>query len=139
MYTFNNFCFGHKLAKDKELNNLVHEYDLAFSTVINGKNFEIDFPYHGGQVRGDCYSCIFGTVITDDDQNNQYIDTVRSVKESDYLTDYQQFINELILSLEADITNCSDDELDDYQDFVNRLKEFIHNNKPEFYSVEASS
>ena len=139
MYTFNEFCFGHKLSKNKELNNALDEIGFEFSTIINNRRYQIYFPYHGGQVRGDCYSCIFGTSITDDDQNDSYTDTVRNAKESDYLTDYNQFINELVLDLESDIENCHSDELEEYTDLVNHLKSFILNNKPEFYSVECSS
>jgi len=45
MYTFNLFCFGHEMAEDPELNNLLHEFDFELSRKINGKKFEIDFPY----------------------------------------------------------------------------------------------
>lgn len=139
MYTYNLFCYGHQLSKDKELNNLLWSYDIYFPKKINGKDFEVHFPYHGGQVRGDCLSCIFGTVITDDDQNNLFVDTIRNSKESDYLDDYNQYLSDLFQELDNDIQNCSDDEKDEYVNLVNRLKDFIKNNKPDFYCVEASS
>ena len=59
MYTFNNFIFGHELGKNKELNNLLHDFDIEIRMMINDKLHEIDFPYHGGQVRGETYSCVF--------------------------------------------------------------------------------
>ena len=84
MYTFNIYCFGHDLSLNKELNNKLSEFDFEFSTKINGRNWEINFPYHGGQVQGDCYSCIFGTQITDDDNNKNYIKEVCDVTENGY-------------------------------------------------------
>ena len=77
MYTFNIYCFGHDLSLNKELNNKLSEFDFEFSTKINGRNWEINFPYHGGQVHGDCYSCVFGTQITDDDNNKNYIKEIK--------------------------------------------------------------
>lgn len=100
MYTFNLFCFGHQLEKNPELNNLLCEMDLDFSATINGKRFEVDFPYHGGKCRGDVYSCVFGTIITDDDQNILFVDTIRNSKESDYLDDYNQFLDQLFKVLD---------------------------------------
>jgi hypothetical protein len=139
MYTFNLFCFGHQLSKNPELNNLLNEYDLEFHTTINGKRFEVDFPYHGGQCRGDVYSCVFGTIITDDDQNIMYVDTIRNAKESDYLDDYNQFLDQLFKGLDDDIQNCGIHEKEEFKNIVTKLKDFIANNEPEFYCVEASS
>lgn len=100
MYTFSYFCFGHELSVDKELNNSLNDMlDLSFSRTINGKKFEAFFPYHGGQVKGDCYSCVFGIIITDSYNNKQFLKTIRACKESDYINDYNQFIVALISEL----------------------------------------
>jgi len=145
MYTFNYFCFGHQLAKDPALNNLLNEYDMEFRKTINGKEFQVYFPYHGGQVRGDIYSCVFGTIITDDDQNILYVDTIRNSKESDYLSDYNKFIESLLIELNHQLSEYPtsdpeiDKEIEEYESVVVKLKEFLKNNKPDFYCVEASS
>ena len=139
MYTFNYLCFGHDLSKDKNLNNSLRDYDVEFNTIINGKEYQIDFPYHGGQVSGDCYSCVFGTIISDDDNNPSYIRDIRNAKESDYINDYNKFIDILIKELDEDVKNASVHEKELYIDLVNDLKKFLKSNNPEFYSVEASS
>lgn len=134
MYTYNLYCFGHQLSSDKELNNLLHDNDLEFSKKIGNREWEVDFPYHGGQVRGDCYSCVFGTIITDDDNNTDYINEIRKSNEEDYIKDYKSFLSILL------------DELDNYiklepelEKVISKLKEFLDKNKPTFYSVQVSS
>ena len=136
MYTFNYFCFGHKLSIDKELNNELHDNDFSFSRKINNRIYEIHFPYHGGQVSGDCYSCVFGTIITDDDGNPDYIDEVRNAQESDYIDDYNTFIMEMTIEFESD--SYSEFEMHILKIF-SKLKKFLSENNPEFYSVQASS
>ena len=69
MYTYNILCFGHELSANKELNNFLLMYDVEFFDVIKGNEWQVSFPYHGGQVKGDTHSCVFGTIITDDDDN----------------------------------------------------------------------
>lgn len=134
MYTFNYFCFGHDLSKDKNLNNSLHDWDVEFNKIINGREYQIDFPYHGGQVRGDCYSCVFGTIISDDDHNPSYIKDIKNAKESDYINDYNKFIDILIEELELHLHHEKG-----FINVVENLKNFLKNNSPEFYSVEASS
>ena len=137
MYTFNIFCFGHDLSLNKELNNKLSEFDFEFNTNINGRNWEINFPYHGGQVQGDCYSCIFGTQITDDDNNKNYIKEIKNAKESDYIDSYNQFLKILISELE-NYTNLDEYE-EEIKKIIEELKIFLSENEPGFYSVEASS
>lgn len=131
MYTFNLFCFGHELAQDPELNNLLNEYDFDLRHKINGRQFEVNFPYHGGQCRGDVYSCVFGIQISDSDFNPNFVKEIRSAKYEDYIDDYNQFIE----WLKSEITTW-DDEV---TEVVQRLITFLDTNKPDFYSVEASS
>lgn len=134
MYTSNCFCFGHQLASDKKLNNLLQDWDVYFKININGRYWVVDFPYHGGQIDGDTYSCIFGTNITDDDDNPFYIDEVRNAKEEDYLTDYKIFLGKVVSGLEQDAKLQPE-----FKDVVDKLKKFLQTNKPKFYSVEISS
>lgn len=133
MYTYNLVCYGHELSLDPVLNNLLRELDLEISTKINNKKWEIDFPYHGGQCMGDVYSCVFGTIITDDDNPN-LIDEIRNLKEEDYAYDYDTFL-EFVFN---EIENLMETETE-FIEVFNRLNEFIHNNKPNFYQVEVSS
>ncbi len=140
MYIYNEFIFGHQLSIDKELNNDLCDYDIEYQKTINGKKFEIDFPYHGGQVNGDTYSCVFGVVITDNDGNPNFIDEVRNSKEEDYLSDYNIFITSLIKDINDNRGLEEDEEMNkDYENFANRLIEFLQSNKPKFYEVELSS
>ena len=138
MYTYNLYCFGHKLSEDKELNNLLREYDISFSRKINNRLWEVDFPYHGGQVRGDCYSCVFGTIITDDDNNDNYINEIRNSSEKDFVKDYNEFLSILISELEKDISASLETEKE-FGSVVSRLKTFLEKNSPTFYSVQVSS
>jgi hypothetical protein len=133
MYTYNLYCFGHQLSSDKNLNNLLHEYDLEFSRTIDGKLWEVDFPYHGGQVRGDCYSCVFGTIITDDD-NPDYINLIRKSNENDFIKEYKKFLDILLSELDKDV------ELEpEIEKVVSKLKDFLSKNEPTFYTVQVSS
>lgn len=134
MYTFNYYVFGHRMAENKEINNTLNEFDIEFSTKVSGKTYEVDFPYHGGQVSGDLYSCVFGTIITDDDNNPDYINDVRSSKEDDYIKDYNIFLDQLKKNL---TDNLGED--DDYDNFVPKLIDYLDSNSPTFYAVEASS
>lgn len=132
MYTFNLFCFGHELAQDPELNNLLNEYDFDLRHKINGRQFEVNFPYHGGQCRGDVYSCVFGTQISDSDFNPNFVKEIRSAKYEDYIDDYNQFIE----WLKSEITTWDDEGI---EEIAQRLITFLDTHKPDFYSVEASS
>lgn len=138
MYTYNLFCFGHQLSKDKQLNNELNEMDAEFTTNIGNTRWELDFPYHGGQVSGDVYSCVFGTIITDDDGNEFYTDEVRLAKEENYIEGYNTFLERLFVRLEEDIDSCEDFK-SEFESAVNRLKKFVKDNKPKFYSVQVSS
>lgn len=134
MYTYNMYCFGHKLAENKELNNLFHDLDVEFFTEINNREWGISLPYHGGQILGDCYSTIFGISITDDDHNPNLIQEIQKFDENEYLIDYSEFLSQFLKSLEED-----SEEDSDIKDLLLKLKEFIEQNKPTFYSVEVSS
>jgi hypothetical protein len=134
MYIINNFVYGHKMAEHKELNNELWQFELEFRKVINGKRYEVDFPYHGGQIRGDVISVIFGTVITDDDGNSDYSKEIRLAKEEDYEKEYQIFLEAYIEDL-----NANKGEESDYDQFVEKLIPFLRATKPDFYTVESSS
>ncbi len=137
MYIYNNFVFGHDLSKEPELNNETWSWDITIHERINNRLFEIDFPYHGGQCKGNVYSCIFGTIITDSDPTNKnFAKEVRSAKEEDYIDDYKLFISK-VKSLLIEDSLISDE--DGFPSFLTRLFNFIDSNEPEFYMVEVSS
>lgn len=137
MYTFNLFVFGHDMSIDPDLNNDIHEFDVEMSRNINSRKYEIDLPYHGGQCAGDLYSVIFGTIVTDDDHNKDYVNIIRNAKEIDYIEDYNSFLTEVKKGLIQDTEGGYGEEK--FRGFVNKLIEFLDNNKPGFYTVEASS
>ena len=123
MYICNIFCFGHKMADNKKLNNFISDLDLEFSKSINGKIYEVSYPYHGGQVNGD-------------DNNPNYINEIRNAKEEDYIKEYNIFISEYINILKNDdFSYLNEDELK----ILKELIDFLEKTKPCFYSVEISS
>lgn len=66
------------------------------------------------------------------------MDEIKSAKEENYIDDYNTFLKKVFSRLEEDME--SDDEFRKFcEPTVNRLKEFIKNNKPTFYTVEVSS
>lgn len=142
MYTYNLFCFGHELAIDHKLNNLLAEYDFYIKTEIGGKVFGVDFPYHGRQCKGDTYSCLFGCEITDSDCNPNFIKEIRAADENDYLEHYNDFLK--ALKVQAD--EWTEEWVEDYRDqaqafkeIVERLFKFLDDNEPCFYTIEVSS
>ena len=139
MYTFNIYCFGHDFSLNKELNNKLSEFDFEFSTKINGRNWEINFPYHGGQVYGDCYSCVFGTQITDDDNNKNYIKEIKNAKESDYIDGYNQFLKIFLSELSVENYTILDENKEEIKKIIDDIIIFLSTNEPGFYSIEASS
>lgn len=154
MYTYNNFVYGHDLSINKELNNNISEFDISFQSNINGKNYEVNSPYHGGQVNGDTMSVIFGHILTDDDDKSNYVMTVRSAKEEDYQEDYKLFLERFFINEQEGIDEMKDvtselgrwyveqnrtQQITEYETFINQLKDFTDNNLPTFYQVEASS
>lgn len=136
MYTFNYYVYGHKMSANSELNNELWEFDPEFSQTINGKYYEVNFPYHGGQVNGDVLSCVFGTTVTDDDQNPNLINEIRNFNEDDYKNDYLDFLQNFKNNLNANLGVPGEE---DYDLFVNKLISFLDSTDPELYSVEASS
>lgn len=136
MYTFNVLCYGHKMSVNKELNNFIHDYDLVYDSKIDGKNYEVSTPYHGGQCAGDLYSTVFGIQITDDDGNPNYVDEVRAIKESDYTESYNKFVLEYIEDMKSLI---EDEEFSDEKETLLELVDFLINTEPSLYSVELSS
>lgn len=134
MYTYNLVCYGHQLSLNPDLNNSLNELDLEISTRINNKKWEIDFPYHGGQCSGDVYSCVFGTIIIDDDNNPNFVDEIRNLKEEDYASDYDTFLDFVFKEIE-DIMETEPDIVEVF----NSLNEFVRNNQPKFYQVQVSS
>ncbi len=132
MYTYNLFCYGHVMANNPELNEELHENDVQFKTTINGKTYEIDFPYHGGQTAGDIASCVFGTVIHDDyHKNANFVKLIKNAKESDYKDNYNQFLKQLFEYL------TSGEYISEKS--IKELKHFLDKNQPEFYLLEVSS
>lgn len=139
MYTIKNYLFGHNFSLDKKLNNEVWEYDLFYDEKINDKRFVIDLPYHGGQVRGDIYTVFCGIIITDDDQNDIFLDEIRISNREDYETDYNTFIDMVISDLYENKKYCSIDEIDNYSTFIENFIKFVKENKSDFYFAESSS
>ena len=133
MYTYNLFCFGHNLDKDEKLKEDIHEFDIAFNKKIGNHKYELSFPYHGG---ADSPPCVLGTQITDDDGNSNYIAEVRLAKESDYINDYNLFVEHMIKGLGEDMIAEPDE---DFKRVAEGFKSFLQNTKPEFYSVQVSS
>jgi hypothetical protein len=123
------------MAVNRELNNFIHEYDLVYDSKIDGEQYEVSTPYHGGQCAGDLYSTVFGIQITDDDSNPNYVDEVRAFKESDYKESYNKFVIEYIDVLKSFI---EDDEFLDERETLLELVDFL-NTEPSLYSVELSS
>lgn len=136
MYTFNYFCFGHKLSNNKELNNELQNWDFSYKKIINNRKFELYFPYHGGQVLGDTYSCVLGIIISSDESNPNYINEIRNAKESDYLDDYNLFLSDMLKDFDSD--NYAEFEIE-VLETIAKFKDFLTKNNPEFYHVEASS
>jgi hypothetical protein len=136
MYTFKHYVYGHDLSKEPELNNGLWEFDLCYSKVINDKEFEIEYPYHGGQISGDVYSCIFGCIITDDDNNDNLISEIQNFKKEDYEKDYLTFIDFVKKDL---IDNKGIDDDTNYDSLVDKIISFLDSNEPKLYTVEASS
>lgn len=141
MYTYNLFCYGHRLGVKKDLNNKLMDFDIEFLKNINGKLWEVHFPYHGGQCGDMVYSCVFGHTITHDDNNPKYINIIRTSKEDDYQSDYETFLEYFYAELDNIHKKYFEGESneEEFTKFVEELKEFIGSNEPGFYSVEASS
>ena len=139
MYTFNTYVFGHNTKKDEKIHNLFLIYDLYFSEVYNGMKFEVDTPYHGGALKELEFPVIIGHTITDDDDNPDFLNEVRSSKEEDFIDSYQLFINDFKKIITDDIDRCDEFEKEEYEKDVNTILTFLDNNKPEFYLVECSS
>jgi predicted house-cleaning noncanonical NTP pyrophosphatase (MazG superfamily) len=129
-------CYGHQLGINKKLNNFIYDYELVYDNIIDGKNYEVSTPYHGGQCAGDLYSTVFGIQITDDDNNPNYVSEVRSAKESDYKESYDKFLSEYINEI---YTFINDDEFSDEKETLLELVDFLNTSEPCIYSVELSS
>lgn len=138
MYTYNEFVFGQNLSLNKELNLQIEEFLLEFSYNINGKTFKLDHPYHGGQVAGDNSSVVLGHVITDDDDNPEYIDVVRNSKEEDYINDYNEFIKQMKAEL-LTIRGTVGEGGEEFDKTIDDLIEFLDSAPLGFYTVEISS
>lgn len=130
MLIYNIFCFGHRIADNEKLNNLLFEFDLEISKKINNKKWEISFPHHSIQISG-AYSCLFGTEITSDYNNPNFINIVRLSDVNNYLHDYNLFLSQVISNFES-IAKLEPE----FKQVVDILKEFIENNKADFYLVE---
>ena len=131
------FCYGINTSVNEVLNNFIADYDLEFSKKVNKINYEVSTPYHGGQCSGDIYSVVFGTYITDDDNNPDYIKTIRTSNEEDYKESFDIFKSEYIDELKSILESDSFDE--EETKLFNELIIFIENEEPSFYDVEASS
>lgn len=149
MYVINNFMYGHNMSKNKKLNNFIHDFDIEFDgKTINGVEYQVDCPYHGGQVLGDTYSVMFGVFITYDDQNPSYVEEVRNTSEDKYNKGYQEFIKLYLENLDEYIEetkswgkedNWSEGDKKEFEKTALELKKFLTETEPEFYSVESSS
>lgn len=141
MYIINNLMYGHNLSENRELSELIWEYDVDFKREKNGVCYRVHRPYHGGQVADEIPSIMFGAEITDDDGNRDYIKQAREAKEETYQKDYQEFVQEFLTDLKANVgldEDYADDE-EDYSKFVEKMEKFLSENEPEIYSVESSS
>lgn len=143
MYTFNNFCYGIDMSVNPTLNNFILEQDLVYNNKINGMQYEVSTPYHGGQCLGDVYSIIMGINITDDDNNPEYVNEIRSVNECTYQEEFEIFRQEYLAELDLIADEWkgwnTKGQYDDGLVMLNELKEFITNSIPGFYTVELSS
>jgi hypothetical protein len=120
------------MSENPKLNNFIHDMDLEFSY----NKYEVDCPYHGGLIRGDIFPIIFGIQITCDDDNPDYINTIRNAKEEDYIQPYNEFLKEYLNFLKFDdFSDCDEDVLKNLSELI----EYLENTNPCFYSVEASS
>ncbi len=142
MYTFNNFCYGINTSVNPELNNFISDSDLVYKNKINGIQYEVSSPYHGGKCLGDVYSVIMGTIITQDD-DPEYTNEVRTADENDYREHFKKFIEEYLVELDLISEEWNgwngNGEYDDGIVMIEELKEFIKNAIPGFYIVELSS
>ena len=136
MYIINNFVFGHDLSKDREVKNGLHDMDVYFKKNVDKIDFEVSTPYHGGQCGDVSYSVIFGTIITDDDGNPDYVKGVRNAKAEHYVEAYAKFLTAFKRDLLDNVVAFDDPE---YAEYVPKLIEFLDTNEPDFYSVESSS
>lgn len=137
MYIINNFVYGHRMFRSPALNNEMVENELSFRTNVNGKIYEVDFPYHGGQVDGDIYSVIMGHLITSDDGNENYTDEMIAViqNENEYREEYNIFLKRYIENIEGGRGGYGEN----YDSVLDDLIEYLNNTEPEFYTVQSSS
>ena len=119
------------MSNNPKLNNFIYDMDLTFSY----NDCVVSKPYHGGQILDDIYSIVFGIEIACDDDNPDYISTVRNAKEEDYIQPYNEFLKEYFLDLKN--ADCYGDGID--AQWTGELIEYLENTNPCFYSVEASS
>lgn len=135
MYTYNLFIFGHKMSRNKKLNNFISDVDIEFSEKIGKNRYECTTPYHGGVTSGMTYPVLFGTQITDDDDNPNYIDEVRVANKDNYINEYNQFLAEF-----KKVAITLKEELDEEdKPIIDELIQFFDSNDPEFYSLQVSS
>lgn len=136
MYTYKLLIFGHDISSDEELYDDMVQADINFSAKV-GKigdeelSFEVKTHYHGAS---DTTPYTFGIQITDDDNNPNYIKTVRALKEEDYMEMYENGLGQLIASLESDRGDSIE-----FDRFLDGLATFVKDNKPTFYAMEVSS
>lgn len=141
MYIINNLMYGHDLSKNKELSDLIYEYDVDFRWTKNGVQYTVEMPYHGGQVAGDCPSIFFGAWIANDDGNKNYVKEVREAKEETYKADYQEFVQEFLIDMKSSLEEFLELEGSNGEaaKFIQEVEKFLSENEPEIYSVESSS
>lgn len=137
MYIINNLMYGHNFSKNKELSDLLYEYDVYETQSKGSIEYKVQLPYHGGQVAGDIPSVMFGAFITDDDGNPSYVKELREAKEETYKEGYQEFVQYFLTAMKGSVEQDPSDE--EYNEFVEKLERFLSENEPEFYSVESSS
>lgn len=130
MYIYNLFCFG---IDPKKINiENIDSIDFHFSF----NDYSVETHYHVNN--GTQY--VIGKNITDDDDNPDYIDEVRSSKKEYFIDDYNKFKIELIKVIEEDIKIINDNnEGDDVVSILEEFKKNIIEIEPDFYTVEVSS
>lgn len=127
MYTYNVYVFGHDLSLLEGLPTKLSEIQWYFQEKINEQMFELSFPYHGMAVTP---PIVFGCIVTDG-KYKEHVKELREAKEEDYRSDYQTFLDDFMMCLEA--------YRDDLSEHFENFKKFLSDNEPTFYAVNVSS
>lgn len=133
MYTYNLLCFG--INPELIDTEVLSEIDFEMKSSI--KDWGVKTHYHGGA--GESPYTI-GCIISDDDNNPEYINLVRSLREEDYMENYNTFKAELLTSIISDIEICEGDKDEEYAlEPLLSFKKIVEETTPTFYAVQVSS